>query len=363
MAHIFKKPGNTKGIIVLTHKEILKENFYVDVPYIKSSLSKDYFIGCHLGGNIRKATMPDYVDFCMGLRDTGSFRNEDTFHRIPLNSKNFVESYFGPKEKDGGVITPREMSDREWDFLCVSSHSPVKNLDKMIKAFELIFKRYRKNYRVLLVTSHGDPDYYEELYRRFIRPLTMRYDAYFKVMKASEQEKNRNNFWIGYSRRQMLEFYQNSKILMLFSEREGANKTVAEGLVCGLPIFAYKKLSGGGLDGLDERNSFLFSSYNKAHIALINSRKSYSRNRYQIDLDKEWGRFREDFTVATLKEYFDVMYKKEGETFDGELINCDQLNFRLPGHLTKGIPWAINEGRTADLMSKQQWEIFLRELK
>jgi hypothetical protein len=57
------------------------------------------------------------------------------------------------------------------------------------------------------------------------------------------------------------------------------------------------------------------------------------------------------------------MYNKDNNEFDGVLVNTDELSLRLPAHYLE-VPWNTEHGNgvTADIISKEQMKIFIKEL-
>lgn len=341
MAHIFKKPTkNAKGIIVFTHKEILKKKFYIDEKAIKEKLKKKYFIGMHSGGFIEGFSAPDYVDFILGARESGLLENEEDFFRIPLNSSNFIENFYVPKDNK-----------KEYDIIFVSNHIPSKNILQFLKTMRRLFVVFKKDYRVLLITCKGSPEHFKEIQKYYNNNFTI-----------SQKEKitiiaNRPYF----SREKMVELYSKAKIFAFFSEIEGSAKVVPEALCCGLPVVAYSKLKGGGIENLDKTNSILFDCFDKAPISIINSIKMVSKGEFSLNLDRINNLYKSEYSIEKLHTYFDILYRLSNQEYDRNLINTDNLNFRLPAHY-QDVKWKNDKFFTNDLRDKSQWEVFLSEL-
>ena len=117
---------------------------------------------------------------------------------------------------------------------------------------------------------------------------------------------------------------------------------------------------GGAKDYLDKTNSVFFDTYDNAHEALIHAVKNYEN--FKIDSEKQQKVLGEENSLAEIKEYFNTLYEKNGQKFDGELINTDRLNVRIPAHLNEDIEWGRTRFKTADVLSEEQLTKFMKNL-
>ena len=160
-----------------------------------------------------------------------------------------------------------------------------------------------------------------------------------------------------------------SKVYSLLSPSEGGNKTVTEALCSGLLCVLWKGITGGAADPLTKNNSILVDNLTVKDVsrglveAIEKSSTLYSDEEYNKEYNNIIKHLREDYTIDKLKKEFYDMYEEKGQFFDGNLINTDQLNFRLPGHFHQ-VEWFANgSGQTSDIINQKQLDIFLSHLK
>lgn len=363
MAHIFKHPTpEQKGIIVFTHKEIhffhgLRANriqrlFFPKDYYAKylDAIRQKYFCGIHFGWYSGYREIYNDFDFLMATPSVLDLAGNTVQPMlIPFRSRNFIPE----------VFQPMPASQKYWDIICVSNNNRKKNLAEFLRAIRHIYDAGYA-YRVLLVSrvsknedKQGDK-FYVELE-----------DDYQQLFNHDERDRftlirpAQTNDFIGLPQPTISFFYNSSKVFTLFSEVEGGPKVVSEALLCGLPIVASRKLVGGGLDYLNESNSHLFDKLDTAHQALIDAVENVEQ--FQVDIQGLRQDIGLEGALKQLKDYFSRLYQQNGQNFDGELINTDRLHLRLPSHTRAGIPWAT-EGVTADILSRQKFDIFLRHI-
>jgi glycosyltransferase involved in cell wall biosynthesis len=371
MAHIFKHPeGTQKGIIVFTHKEIhyfklaLHSRRFHFVNSIQNKLGlnkvlkpsisrkleqikRKYYIGVHFGSYHRDFPSYSFVDFYMSGK--GTLTNPDpSVPFIPLNSRSFSSNQYKP---DNSI-------NKEWDILCVARNAKFKNLDRFIQSIRKVYDQGFK-FKVLLFIA-TPPD--ENRHKHYVGIE----NDYFSMFTSEERERfimiklSTKYSFLGIGSTFIRKLYNESKIFALFSDVEGESRVISEALLSGLPIVVWDKLKGGGRDLLNESNSMQFSNYNDADHTLIEAVKNYSK--FDIDHDKLAMETCEDSSIKKLLEEFVKLYKKNGETFDGELINTDNLANRLPGHDTE-VPWSRGRFKTADIQTRKQFNSFLSHLK
>ena len=148
----------------------------------------------------------------------------------------------------------------------------------------------------------------------------------------------------------------------MLSSAEGESRVIHEALLCGLPVVCYAGLLGGGRDHLNDTNSAQFTDYENIHLSLIKAAEN-AGSQLIVDTESLSAELSEIKTIPKLKQLFEEMYNKDGNEFDGELINTDELNLRLPAHYLE-VPWNVESGNgvTADIVSKEQMTIFIKEL-
>lgn len=374
MAHIFKNPtSKAKGIVVFTHKEMdwffpqnnkrlvkifakpggfkrveIIKNF-LQRPYSKAfqKMQEQYFIGVHYGWVPERARLYENCDFIMSGHQIYKEKEKNIF-RIPLVSRNFTPQCFNHQHQK-----------KYWDILCVSRLAKFKNLDLLLKNVRKIYD-LGYNYKVLLIVPENKSMDKNKFYTSLM-------DDYYKLFSYEDQQ----NFTIlllspqigfpGLSQETMAMFYNASRIFTLFSQAEGGPKVISEAFLCGLPVVVKNDLGGVGRDFLTAENSRFFSSFEKAHEALISALEDYET--FKIDTEKIRQIFGEEFSIKNLKGYFKKLYEKNNQVFDGNLINTDNLNIRINGHMNKTIDWAQDRFHTADIVSVKQLKEFMNNLK
>jgi len=346
MAHIFKKyKENQKGILVLSHQEV---QFVLNNPnshHYVHQLKQKYFIGVHYGGFSQGVIVPSFCDFYMGLSSVIGAQNDSILH-IPLASGNFTAQYFKPNPE---VY-------KYWDIINVSRNGKVKNLEIFFREIKKIYNLGYK-YKVLLVCASRE----EENERSHFVNIA---DEYYNIFTKEERELftlmrlGKDLEFKGLSKKQLSFFYQSSKVSALFSEMEGFPGVVPEALLTGLPVVLWKHQRGSATDFLDNSNSVLFDSFDNSHQALIQAVEGY--NNFSHNQEKLINNLREDYSLEKIKKYFSLMYEKEGQQFDGELINTDDLVSRLPSHFVE-LPWANERRFNGHITELDNFIIFTNE--
>jgi glycosyltransferase involved in cell wall biosynthesis len=348
MAHIFKKYNKEtkqKGIFVITHKEVDIFN------YIPKKLRDLYYIGVHYGSaaNLRGARKQEYQDFCMGAESTVSFLGEKPF-RIPYNSRAFTPSYFS---EDKSIP-------KYWDVINISRNANVKRLDQFLLAVRNLYDMGHTLKILLVVPScHNEKPntHFVDIVKVYEKMFNRKERESFTLMRLSAELG-----FLGISPATIAHFYKSSKAFCLLSSAEGESRVIHEALLCGLPVVCYSGLLGGGRDYLDDTNSAQFDDYSKIHLSLLEAAQK-AGSKLIVNTDRLSRELSEIKTIPKLKQLFEEMYNKDGNEFDGELTNTDELNLRLPAHYLE-VPWNVESGNgvTADIISKEQMTIFIKEL-
>ncbi len=373
MAHIFKNPTpSAKGIILFTHKEMawffrgknktkLIKSFVKNpslrkgTEIIKNPLSKfvtmyqkirdHYYIGVHIGWDPAGQNLFDNCDFYLAA-DAYDMKKVENIFRIPIVSRNFTPKCFYNRHQK-----------KYWDIISISRNPKHKNLNQFLKSIRKIYD-LGYDFKVLLISPKNKNEN-----DRFYTSLM---DDYYSLFSYYE----RQNFSLlrlssdvafpGLSHELMAHFYNSAKIFTLFSQVEGSPKAVSEALCCGLPVVIKRDQRGGAKDFLDKTNSVFFDTYDNAHEVLIHAVKNYEN--FNIDSEKQQKALGEENSLAEIKEYFNTLYEKNGQKFDGELINTDRLNVRIPGHLNEDVEWVKTRFETADIFSDEQLAKFMKNL-
>ena len=369
MAHIFKYPKkNNKGIIVFTHKEFLwifkkKINFKIKnllkknnlgiidiLRYLRSinfniflniknnfeyykiiskinSLSSKYYIGIHWGGFYENPPYADWVNFHLTKPSTTPLIEDK--YIIPLQSANFTPDVMRPKKID-----------KYWDIVCVAKNATFKNYPKLMSSIRKIYDLGYKYKVIFIIASSKNNDKnkkFDDIFENYFSNFTSFERENFTIIKTDP-----DTGFQGFSYTFLSHIYNQSKVFTLFSQEEGVAKVINEALLCGVPVVVKEDLRGGGREYLDNKNSMTFSDYENAHKTLIEAVENF--NNFKIKTEELKSIISETASLEKLKMHFLKMYKKNGENFDGNLINTDNLNRRLPAHYydKKTIKWATD---------------------
>ncbi len=348
MAHIFKYASlGKRGIIVLTHQEIEYILQKQETHELIKKLISHYYIGVHYGGYSMGVAFPNFCHFFMASRTiTDIAYRYPQIYEIPLASGNFTSPVFYNDKK----------INKYWDIINVSRNSNVKNLDRFIRQVKEIYNA-GYNFKVLLISPQRHEETQEDHYLKLM-------DDYYSIFSRREQD----NFTIlrlspelefkGLSKTALSYFYQASKIFTIFSEQEGFPGVISEALLCGLPIVTWKNMRSSAHDYLDRNNSLLFDNFELSHETLINAVVGYGN--FSLNEERIASDLCEISTIPKLIEYFKILYERNGDSFDGELDNYDDLVSRLPAHKTD-TPWGMNRHFNAHIKTMPQLGIFTSE--
>lgn len=376
MAHIFKHPTpDGKGIVTFTHKELQflisrmglpKLNAAKSMPaakklYKKLSRSRtvirqiedirnSYYIGVHWGFYFENIRTPYWVDF--HLASPGTCRFIDEQFVIPLSSASFTPVVM----KDKGL-------QKYWDIICVAKNDHKKKYPELMREIRKIFDKGYE-YNVLFVIASNKNESEKGYYSRIL-------DDYFAMFSAQERERftiiktDPNLGFQGFSYTFLSHLYNQSKVFTIFSQKEGVCKVIKEAQLCGLPVVVKNDMQGGGRDYLNDQNSLTFESYDMAHETLIEAVENYTD--FRVDDEEIEATIGERSSLKNLNLYFSELYKRHNQTFDGELINTDNLNRRLPAHyFDESITWANAPEfrfKTTDIVTDEMLSNFYRKLE
>lgn len=370
MVLLWKKyTNNNKGIIIFTHKEIASF-----IPFNK--LREKYFIGLHIGCWYTK-TIPNFIDFI--LSSPNQLQNKTDKYIIPYNSKNFLPKYFDKFEgksinkllesinifkKYSNIQLPSNLindinnnNNKYWDIITIAKPHHVKKLDLFLRESNKVLK-LRPETKILIISPFAPNEY---KYKNDHHDID-------KIIQYNFSNQEKNNITLlrpdcgtneGIDNVHIFPFYQWSKIFCFFTEFEGESRVTHEALCCGLPIVCYKYLKGGANEYLNDSNSVQFESYDNAYKSIIECINNYEN--MNINYEKMQEILREDKSINLIKDEFYKLYEKNDSKFDGELIEYDQLHFRLPGHYYYD-SWAkYSDNETSDILNIKQWNIFKKE--
>lgn len=376
MAHIFKHPTPTeKGIVTFTHKELQfliskmglpKLNAAKSMPAAKrlykkltrsntairqiEKIRESYFIGVHWGFYFENIRTPYWVDFHLASPGTCQFIDEQFI--IPLSSASFTP-----------VVMKNNHLPKYWDIICVAKNDHKKKYPELMEQIRKIFDNgYEYNALFVIASNKNETEkgYYSSIL-----------DDYFSMFSAQERERftiiktDPNLGFQGFSYTFLSHLYNQSKVFTIFSQKEGVCKVIKEAQLCGLPVVVKNDMQGGGRDYLNESNSLTFESYDTAYKTLIEAVENYKN--FNVDHDEIEGTIGEKSSLTKLKAHLSELYERNGQKFDGELINTDNLNRRLPAHyFDESISWANSPEfrfKTTDIVNTQMLSDFYNELK
>jgi len=371
MVLLWKTPNATnKGIIIFTHKEINQHC----IPF--GSIKQKYFIGLHIGcWFTKKKIIPAYVDFI--LSSPNQLEEQPVKYLIPYNSRNFLPTYFDPiinKNKEGLIESLKIFNshsklkirdeifkdienlkqDKFWDIITIAKPNHIKKLDIFLQEIKKVLQK-NSNTKILIISAIAPNEYKHKHDHHNIEKIIA---TDFSIEEQSNitllrPECGTNE---GIDNIHIYPFYQWSKIFCFFTEYEGESRVTHEALCCGLPIVCYKHLKGGANEYLHENNSIQFENYEEAHLSIIECIQNYKT--LNLEFEDMQAILREDKSINILKKEFEKLYLQNGLVFDNELIDYDQLHFRLPGHYYYD-EWAkFSDNETSDIMNGKQWNIF-----
>lgn len=340
----FFRGKNKKKLI----KSIIRNHHILDFDTSYSvtlfnHLKERFFIGVHFGHFTDGSDYLNECDFCLVSKSYELKCNENMI-RMPLVSRNFTPKCFYNKNQK-----------KHWDVLCIARNSRFKHLDLFLKSVRRLYDSDH-NFKILLVCPKiKNETYNSSLMKDYYQNFSFNERENFTILRLSSEMSFK-----GVSYDMIVELFNLSKVFTLFSNIEGGSKVISEALCCGLPVTVLRDMKGGGLDYLDQNNSVLFDSFEDAHTSWIDAIDNYERfNGISENAIKLLG---EEQSLIELKNQFHLLYEKHGQQFDGKLINTDRLNIRLPAHLNEDVPWSSGTYVTADILSDNQFSVFLKKL-
>jgi len=345
MAHIFKYPTESnKGIIVFTHKEWpwLLQNAQSTL----NDLKQYFFLGWNQGTYFGNIKMPPIVDFAFTTPSVLDFEDNGNTLKIPLLDRNFLSSDF----------RNLNISDRSIDIISVSRAAKIKHLPDFMYAIRKLNDRgIYPNTLMVVPTSMDETNDNAD---------TNIVELYLKLFSPEEQKNitlmrlSKELGFMGMSPTMINWFYNNSKVLYIGSKSEGGCRVVHEGLMGGCNIVHYKNHKGGLVDYLNDDNSVSYDSHDEIDVALEMCLNNYKYSKEVVDSYEPI--LSERNTIGKLTPYFTQLYNNNGQKFDGELINCDNLSLRLPSHYFD-VDWKNPQSdiRAADIKSVEQLSNFI----
>ncbi|WP_338729857.1 hypothetical protein [Haladaptatus sp. DJG-WS-42] len=338
MVSLLKQPvGNSKGILVFTHKE---RQFLLDpIPPLQrkfQSIKEAYLVGMHWGHFAEDVGPTPFVDFHLAGQGTVSFTDEVDVPVLNYCSRNFVPEYFTPSNKEA-----------KWDIVTIAPPTRLKHLSELLNVV-----RETRDQGVDLTALFICP-----------RPKSLQSRKWdHKFIETCENDLSKSEreaikiIWplrtddeiYPIPHRIIPYFFNIANSFALFSEQEGESRVISEALMTGTPVIARSNLKGGGLDYLDNSNSLLFSSTEEA--IEIFTKISNNPNEYAFDPDY----LRDELYAPQSSKHFQAEVERVFNHYDipyeGTLEN-EQLAFLLPGHALT-LPTDLRASGVNDLRSQ-----------
>ncbi len=335
MAIIARRPDHdTKGLIVLTHKE--RATF--GAPVMRSALEMmrdEYVILMHWGHHHSDVDDPWYVDAHLAGPTTISFRTEGARH-IPLCSRDFIDPMFTDEPEEPMI----------WDVLCIARPSKVKRMTDLLGAARAVFDQGHR-VKVLMLCARprdiSDGDVWDH---EFL-------NAWQEGFTASEKDDLElvlpvdDGTMFPYGALDIARLYRASRSFLLCSQREGESRVIHEALLSGTPVLARRDLIGGGLDHLDEANSQLYETVEELASLMIGIKHQDPPVRVDV------SEMRRRFGIEASGERFNqAMRDLHRELGLNDPVPFDVTGFAnlLPGHAQQ-LPPHVRTGKTDDLFT------------
>tara|TARA_B110000908_G_C10267203_1_gene465459 strand:- start:3076 stop:4146 length:1071 start_codon:yes stop_codon:yes gene_type:complete len=350
--HVLKQFDDSKGILIITHKE------YLFFCKLLKNIKIKYNIIVHYGFNVPIKNNPN-ISFNL-LPNSRCYNNIC----LPFTSRNFLNKCFNNKEsidiinkklveilKKYNIEFNLKENEKNFDFIYCGRAVDIK------KTYELL--RYTINYIKLnpnttacfiILKQNKDNSYYNSIINFWNN------NKINNILFIDTHVLNIiNNYFLGFTSKELSYFYKSSKIYIHGCENEGESRSIHEALCCGCKILAKKNMKGGGLDYLNNNNSILYENSEtlKKMDMILNS---YSYYNYDNKLFEELN---EEFTID---KFLNILYNnlnyKNIYLYDDfkNRVNVDNLAFSLPGH-NLSVPWYIKGTLTSDIKTQEQLNI------
>jgi len=315
---LLKNDRDKKGILVITHKE------YPALMEHLPTLAVFFHIILHIGGCVPMPQRHPCIAYTL-LPDSRCIDGKC----IPYTTRAFT-----PK-----VFLQQPGNKRDIDILYISRAMPLKITHQML---DMLNKTNLKCTMVILKQKATDP-YYLEFKKKFVAPNVTIVDTH----DIDDRD------YKGLSHAELSEYYKRSKIYIHSCPAEGESRTIHEAFCSGCVIMSFGHMIGGGNDFQNDDNYVLYDESNifaKVQEALEKAGK------YK-ELHPGYKRLCETHTIPVFKQF---LLDNLPNVADGEW-DTDKLSLKLPAHYLK-TPWHNPEKMTSDVLTKEQYEIFLANI-
>lgn len=352
--HILLKSSNYKGILIVTHKEL---SFFL--PHLLK-FSTHYYIFVHYGFLVNINNHP-LITYNM-MSDSRCIQK----NYIPFTSRNFLSKNFNNNSnitetnenikfilQKNNIIFPIKVDIKNFNFIINTRAVKFKKAFELLE-YSLQYLDKNENDKICFILLEQDVNNND--YKKIINHWNK--NKHKNICFIDTHFINSNNTcYKGLTSEELCNFYKSSKIYIHGCESEGESRTIHEALCCGCMILAKENMKGGGLDHLNNQNSILYNHKNIIEkMMYINN--AYNKYTYNHDLFKKLN---EEFSVDVFLNfiYNTLSYNSilSYEEFKDK-SNISQLMFCLPAHKLD-VPWYIKNKLTADILTNEQFKIFL----
>ena len=170
-------------------------------------------------------TCYDYPEREAWFKKVNPHREDKIF--IGLQDADFTNEY---------AHAPVFATPKEYDILCISRISDVKNLPILLEALKIYHLKYGNILKAVLITGNQDLNFNEDE-KRILANLEdlvggkEEFDKYITLVGRVPHGHELNTY------------YTKSKLVALTSIYEGKNRTINESLTCNTPVVVFKDLS------------------------------------------------------------------------------------------------------------------------
>jgi glycosyltransferase involved in cell wall biosynthesis len=338
MVSILKeKKGNSKGVLVFTHKERYIFNKPIKpLQRAIKKLKKEYILGMHWGYHHKNQSPIPYIDFHLAGKGTVSFANNVTTPTYEYCSRNFIPKYFVPFD-----------CPIHWDIVTVATPTKIKRMDELL---EVIIRTLDRGVDLKALLLCPRPMKLTD--RKWDHNFFSRYES---DLSDSEKEKInlvtpiRTNDDIYPLPNQFIPYiYNSASAFTLFSEKEGESRVISEALLTGTKVITRNTLLGGGQDFLDQTNSELFASLDEAVDIFVDVNRNPGNYHFDPEYlrDSLWA----PRTVPAFESVIEEIFEYYNQPFDGKLYTSN-LDDKLPSHETS-LPKKFRKSGTNDLKNQ-----------
>lgn len=355
--HILKKYDNTKGILIITHKEIsFLYNFL-------NTIKDKYYLLIHYGFNV---SINNYHFVTYNMLPISRCINNKC---LPFTSRNFLNKDFNNKEeieivnknlinilKKYNIKFDIKINEKNFDFICINRAAEIKKTYDLLN-YIINFNKLYNHINACFIILEQDPN---NFYYKSIINLWNNNKLNNILFLDTHQYNLVNTIFKGFSSHELSYFYKTSKVYIHGCENEGESRAIHEALCCGCKILAKENMKGGGLDYLNTKNSILYNNnnaLNKMEVILNN----YNDYIYDYKLFEELS---EEYSI---ERFLNILYNnlnyKNNCTFDEfkNKVNTNNLAFSMPAH-NLSVPWYIKGKLTADILIDKQYKVFLNHI-